>query len=295
MSRVNALRPASVAALLDLRAEHPEALLVAGGTDVMVPVNFGRLRPELILDMTEVSELRRVQPRGQDSWWLGCRTTFSDIERQLRALMPGLAVAARTVGSPQIRNLATIGGNIATGSPAGDSLPVLLAMGASIDVGSTRGTRTVAVGEFFLGPGRTVLGPDECILGVHVPVSPGALQQFAKIGARNAMVISVASFALHIDPSAARVGTGMGSVGPTPLAAPEAERFLAEALFHDPETPIGRVALSEEQVRHFGELVSAASRPIDDVRGTAAYRRHVIATMSRRTLSRLIEQRRGDL
>ena len=195
-------------------------------------------------------------------------------------------MAARTVGSPQIRNRGTVGGNLGAASPAGDCHPVLLATGAIVEVTSVRGPRQIPAAEFFVGPKRNALAADELITSVLIPAAPGP-QQFAKVGTRNAMVIAVCAFALELRPggmSSARVGTGIGSAGPTPLRAPEAEEFLDGALS---EAGLWESAgpLPEAVTQRFGELVGAAARPIDDVRGTAAYRRHALSVLARRTLA----------
>src|SRR5215470_13295445 len=198
------------------------------------------------------------------------------------ALLPGLAMAARTVGSPQIRNRGTVGGNLGAASPAGDCHPPLLAAGAEIEVASVRGTRTIPAAEFFTGVKQNALAPDELIAAVLVPPAAGP-QQFSKIGTRNAMVIAVASFCLCLDPYNGGVGTGIGSAAPTPRRAPEAERFLAGALAGGGLWE-SRADLPASLAGAFGERVSAAAAPIDDVRGTAAYRRRALAVMARRTL-----------
>jgi len=182
------------------------------------------------------------------------------------------------VGSPQIRNRGTVGGNLGSASPAGDAHPPLVAVGADIEVASVRGSRTVAAREFFKGPKKSALEPDELIVAVRVPRAAGP-QQFAKVGTRNAMVIAVCSFAVAIDVAGKTVGTGIGSAGPTPLRAREAEEFAVTELPWGTGKP-----LPENVARVFGELVGAAARPIDDVRGSAAYRRHALSVLARRTL-----------
>ena len=150
--------------------------------------------------------------------------------------------------------------------------------------------RVVPVGGFFIGPGRTILDRDECISAVLVPTPTQAWQQFSKVGPRNAMVIAVASFALSVDRGRQRVGTGMGSVGPTPLRAPAAERFLEELLWGDGgvDGHSGQ-PVAQEYLWRFGELVAQAARPIDDVRGTSTYRRRVLSTIARRTAAWTVE------
>ncbi|MGH3445603.1 MAG: FAD binding domain-containing protein, partial [Nocardioidaceae bacterium] len=209
---------------------------------------------------------------------LGAGVSYARILTELAERLPCLAMASRTVGSPQIRNRGTVGGNLGSASPAGDAHPPLLATGAEVEVASVRGTRRIPVGEFYTGPKRSALAADELILRVHVPCARGP-QQFSKIGTRNAMVISVTSFALALDLGGRRVGTGIGSAGPTPLRAPDAERFAADALPWDTGGP-----LDPETGRRFGELVAAAAAPIDDVRGSAAYRRHALGVLAGRTL-----------
>jgi CO/xanthine dehydrogenase FAD-binding subunit len=201
---------------------------------------------------------------------------------ELAGDLPGLAIAARTVGSPQIRNRGTIGGNLGSASPAGDCHPPLLAGGAEVEVASAGGARRVPIDEFFTGPKQSALEPDELICAVHLPAATGP-QQFAKIGTRNAMVIAVCSFGLALDPAGGRVGTGIGSAGPTPLRAGEAEEFLEGVLSSDGLWS-SRAPLGEAAVARFGELVASAARPIDDVRGTAAYRSHALGVLARRTL-----------
>ncbi|MFL6125637.1 FAD binding domain-containing protein [Actinophytocola sp.] len=271
------LRPSTVDEALALKAEHPDALPIAGGTDVMVELNFDVRRPPALMDLgrlTELAEWRRANGHVR----LGALVPYARIVAELADTLPGLAMAARTVGSPQIRNRGTVAGNLGSASPAGDAHPPLLASAADVEVASVRGTRTVPVREFFTGPKRSVLAPDELITAVTVPVRRGP-QQFAKVGTRNAMVIAVCSFAVTIDVAERTVGTGIGSAGPTPLRAVEAEEFAAAQLPWESRDP-----LPDSVSREFGRLVAAAARPIDDVRGSADYRRHALSVLARRTL-----------
>jgi CO/xanthine dehydrogenase FAD-binding subunit len=275
------LQPRSLAEALAARAERPQAVPIAGGTDVMVELNFDRERPPALLDLSRVAELA-AWDREDGRLRVGAGVTYTRTIAELAGPLPGLALASRTVGSPQIRNRGTIGGNLGSASPAGDCHPVLLAAGAEVELASAAGTRRVPADRFFTGSKESALGPAELIRAVNVPAATGP-QQFAKIGTRNAMVIAVCSFALVLDPEHGRVGTGIGSAGPTPLRAREAERFLqdefdSEGLW-DSRGPIGAAA------GRFGELVAAAAEPIDDVRGTAAYRVHALGVLARRTLA----------
>jgi CO/xanthine dehydrogenase FAD-binding subunit len=276
-------RPADLGEALRDLAAHPEAVPVAGGTDLMVAVNYRHTRPAAMLDLTRIAELRAWSDEGA-AIRIGSGVTYARICAELATVLPGLAAAARTVGSPQIRNRGTLGGNLATASPAGDGHPPLLATGATIEIASTAGRRTVPIAAFFTGPKRSVLEPGELITAVIVPKALGP-QQFLKVGTRNAMVIAVCSLAVALDLDARRLGTGIGSAGPTPLTAPEADRielpWARPDLFND--------ALADE----FGRRVAAAARPIDDVRGTAAYRRHALAVCAARALRRVWTAARG--
>jgi CO/xanthine dehydrogenase FAD-binding subunit len=197
-------------------------------------------------------------------------------------------MASRTVGSPQIRNRGTVGGNLGAASPAGDTHPVLLALGGRVEVASVRGTRILAADEFYLGVKRNALEPDELITAVHLPASAGP-QQFAKVGTRNAMVIAVCSFAVSLRPEKAEVGAAVGSAAPTPRRAREAEEFLAAELPWGSPEP-----LADSLKRRFGELVAQAAAPIDDVRGSAEYRKHALAVLARRTLTWAWDEHRGS-
>ena len=285
------LRPSSWRDALLLRSQYPDASPICGGTDLMVDINFGRARPAALLDLTSVE--------GLDSWELvedgsmarvGAGVCFTRIIDELGDLCPALAQAARTVGSPQIRNRGTVAGNLATASPAGDCHPVLLACWAQVEVESVRGSRLIAIDDFFLGPKRGALEPDELIRAILMPAATGP-QQFAKVGPRNAMVIATASFALNLDVVGRRVGTGIGSAGPTPLRARAAEQMLTDALIDRWDAPAGA---DESVCRQFGALVAEAASPIDDVRGSAEYRRHALAVLGRRCLSWVLEDLRGE-
>lgn len=271
------LQPRTWADALAAKAERPDALPIAGGTDVMVELNFDQVRPTALLDLTGAEELSDWSIEGARVR-LGAGVTYSRVITELGGLLPALATASRTVGSPQIRNRGTVGGNLGSASPAGDAHPPLLAGDAVVEVESTRGVRAIPMSEFFTGVKRTALEPDELIKAVLVPPARGP-QEFAKIGTRNAMVIAVTSFAVALHPEERRVGTGIGSAAPTPRRAPAAEEFAAEALDWE-----GRTPLPDDVARRFGELVASAAAPIDDVRGTATYRLHSLTVLARRTL-----------
>jgi CO/xanthine dehydrogenase FAD-binding subunit len=283
---VEFLQPSSWQEALEFKAAHPESMPIFGGTDVMVDLNFDRERPETVLDLTRVPE---IQEWGEEDGRLrvGAGLTYTRIITELGGELPGLAMASRTVGSPQIRNRATVGGNLGTASPAGDALPPLYASDAEVELASTGGTRRVPVTEFITGPKRNALKPDELIAAFHIPGAEGP-QQFAKIGPRNAMVIAVCSFGLALHPERRRVGTCIGAAAPTPIRAREAEEFIEGVLEWESREEIGEMAL-----RRFGEMVEMAARPISDVRGTAAYRAHAVGVLARRTLKWAWDEYRG--
>lgn len=262
-------------------AADPRADLLAGGTDLMVEINFGRRRPTSVVAIDRVDELRGIERNGLVR--VGAGVTYTRLLGENTGSR-AMREASRTVGSPQIRNAGTIGGNIATSSPAGDALPVLAALDATIIVRSLRGERTVPFGDWMTGPKRNVRERDEIVVAAQW-ADAGPKQTFMKVGTRNAMVIAVASLALVVDAARRRVGVALGSCGPTILRATDAERFAAGVI--DEATWVGGFHPSEAACAEFGALVAAAAKPIDDVRGTAAYRRHVLAVMGARALARV--------
>ena len=256
------LTPRALDEALRLKSEQPEALPIQGGTDVMVALNFDRSRPGAVLNLNEVPELRGWS-REDGSLRLGAGLTYTEaMVGELAELLPALAEASRTVGSPQIRNRGTIGGNLATSSPAGDALPPLVIEDAEVECMSVRGSRRIHLSEFVTGVKRNALAADELITAVWVTPSR-APQTFMKVGPRNAMVIAVVSLAVSAGEEL-RASIGSASPRPVVVTAPRAE---AEA---------------------FPELVAAAASPIDDVRGTAAYRRHALRVLTRRALERTL-------
>jgi CO/xanthine dehydrogenase FAD-binding subunit len=257
------LTPRTLDDALALKAERPDALPIQGGTDVMVELNFDRARPEAILNLNEVAELRGWS-RDDGSIRLGSGLTYAEaMASPLRDTFVALAEASRTVGSPQIRNRGTIGGNLGTASPAGDALPPLLVYGAEVVCASVRGVRTVALQEFLVGPKQNALAEEELILAVRVEPRPWR-QTFMKVGPRNAMVIAVVSLALAVDEERGEVRASYGSAGPVP----------------------GFVVGPLDEAAGFAERVAADASPIDDVRGTARYRRHALRVLVERALAR---------
>ena len=287
---MDVLLPRTLDEALEMKAKRPEAAPIAGGTDLMVALNFDRARPAGILDVSRLPELRRWQ-REDGTVFLGAGVTYSRIIRELSEFVP-LVQASRSVGSPQIRNRGTVGGNLGTASPAGDALPPLAAYDAEVMLIKAGGrTRAVPWNRFMTGPKKTAIEPDELILGARWRVTRGP-GSFSKIGPRNAMVIAVASLCLVMDEERRAVRVALGSVGPTILRAPDAETFAARVLSDAGAWDDPSGALSARVIEEFGEHVAAAARPIDDVRGSAAYRRHACAVLARRALAWAMEDRR---
>jgi CO/xanthine dehydrogenase FAD-binding subunit len=286
---VEILAPDTWEQALAMKAAQPEAVPIAGGTDLMVALNFDRARPQAILDLTRVPELRDWEA-DDGRLRVGAGVSYTRLIEELGERLPGLAMASRTVGSPQIRNRGTVGGNLGTASPAGDGLPPLYFSDAEVELASATGTRRLPVAEFVTGPKRQSAREDELIAAFHLPAATGP-QQFAKIGTRNAMVIAVCSLSLAIWPERRAVCACIGSAGPTPIRADEAEAFIAGVLEEDGLWE-GRGALPSAALERFGELVAAAAAPIDDVRGSAAYRRHALGVLARRTLTWAWEEQR---
>ena len=266
--------------VLEALSARSDATILAGGTDLLVEINFGRQRPTHIVAIDRVDELKGFSRNGHVR--MGAGVTYTKmLETDVGSV--ALQEAARTIGSPQIRNAATIGGNLGTCSPAGDALPVLAALDATVVLRSKSAERRVAFGDFMTGPKKSVRRPDELIVAVEWD-DAGASQTYMFAATRNAMAISISGLALVVDRARRRVGVGLGSCGPTIIRATEAERF-AVGLFE--ETGWDRRAPSEAAAQEFGRLAAGAAKPIDDVRGTAAYRRHVLAVMGARALTRV--------
>ncbi|HAQ05066.1 MAG: FAD binding domain-containing protein [Acidimicrobiales bacterium] len=276
----------SVNEACDVLAENPATTVLAGGTDLMVQVNRGAKSLESVLDLSRILELKKWSIEGSEIV-LGAGISYTDLTNpQLAKLVPALAQAARTVGSPQIRNAGTLGGNLATASPAGDTIPALVAMDAFLKLKSSTETREVSMTEFVTGVKTNVLKPGEIIESVRIPVFEGP-QEFLKVGTRNAMVISVVSLALVKDHLGRKLRVGVGSVSPVPFRAAAAEEFISHEF--DWETNSGP---SEKVISKFSELVADSTEPIDDHRGTANYRKHAVKVLAKRALERVCE---GDV
>jgi xanthine dehydrogenase small subunit len=263
VSSLRHVAPGSTREALRILADDGEVVPIAGATDLYVALNFGTLKPGRMLNIWNVRSLKRIAMDG-DVLRIGALATYTAMARSrlVRQRIPILAHASREVGGVQIQNRGTIGGNIANASPAGDTLPVLLAAGATVVLESAaEGERRVPFGEFYTGYRTTVRRPDELIVAVEIPPL-GDSQWFRKVGTRAAQAISKVVMAIVRD-GTPRIA--LGSVGPTVVRAPRAEEALAGG------------ATIEEAARVLEQEIT----PIDDIRSTATYRRKVAANLLR--------------
>jgi len=270
--------PRTVEQAIALLEEHSGAMILSGGTDFMVEVNFNHRKPSEVVSMRAIEELRHWNiDRDTNSVFIGAGVTYSTIESSdIAQAVPALAEASRTVGSPQIRAAGTMGGNLGTCSPAGDTLPVLAALDAKIHLASNAGRREVSFADFMVGPKRNSLLAGEMVLGVSLPIIDG-WHGYAKVGVRNAMVISIASACLVRTTSDDSVRVALGSVGPTIIRARAAETWWMEQ-----DAPRS----SSEMLSEFGARCAAEASPITDHRSTAEYRRHAVKVLCTRLAAR---------
>jgi CO/xanthine dehydrogenase FAD-binding subunit len=271
--------PTSIDEALRTLADHPDAMVLAGGTDAMVAVNEGHLRPVHVVSVRRIAELSSYTVDARQVRLGACVTYDELLHEPLATLLPALSQAARTVGSPQIRHAATVGGNLATASPAGDGLPVFAAVDAVVHVRGAAGERDVPFPEFMVGPKRSALAAGELVVAVTLPRLDG-WQGYSKIGVRNAMVISAAGACLAVHRGDGSVRLALGAVGPTIVRCGAAEAFAAA------HVDVDTASVSNDVVSEFSRLAAAAARPIDDHRSTAAYRRHAIGVLAGRLLRR---------
>ncbi len=287
MSRFDYHQPESLADAVDLAARFGgEASFLAGGTDLIVQIERGRVAPRHVIGLGRVPGLAGIEVNGRIT--LGARVTHRAIEQTpalagpLRCLVEG----AEVIGGHQVRNVATIGGNLVNASPAADLVPCLLALDGVVTLMGPGGEREVPIERFLLGPNRTARRPDELVTRVDLPaLPPRAATAFLKAGRRRAMEISVVCVAARLDLDAtlercleARVV--LGAVAPTAVRAHAAERLLEGQ-------PVGG-----EAFRRAAEAAQEACRPIDDVRASAGFRQHLVGVLVRRALDRCVERAR---
>ena len=273
--------PLTIREALDALKTTPDARLIQGGTDMMVEINFNHLKPDNVIALRRVQELRAWKKNANGTVTIGAGVPYQEMEMgELKQLLPALAEAARTVGSPQIRAAGTLGGNLGTCSPAGDGLPVLFALDAIVHLRSVEASRDLSIHEFMLGVKRNAKASNEIITSVTVPLLDG-WQGYAKVGVRNAMVISVASSCLAIDKPSNSVRIALGAVGPTIIRCRDAELWLSGQFDFSTTSAIDTAVAKE-----FGRRVALESKPIDDHRSTAEYRRHAVGVLAQRLITR---------
>ena len=274
--------PQTLREALVCSSANPDAQIIQGGTDLMVEINFNHRKPTDVIALRRVDEIRGYSfSTDRSNVIVGSGMPYQKMEHgEIAELLPALAQAARTVGSPQIRAAGSIGGNLGTCSPAGDALPVLSALDAVVNLRTETSSRDVVIHDFMLGVKRNARQPGELIISVTLPIING-WQGYSKVGVRNAMVISVASCCLVVDRSLGSIKVALGAVGPTIIRCRETEQWLANQV--DLRTIS---SISANLLKEFGDRIANESKPIDDHRSTAAYRRHAVATLSRRLLLR---------
>ncbi len=250
----------------------PRKRFLSGGTDVMVRLKEGLVKEDVLLDLSRVAELRFIREES-GVVHVGAGTTHTDISTSpvVRQHGRALTLAASRVGSTQIRNMGTVGGNVANASPAGDTIPALIVLDAVVTIVSRAGTRKVPVIDFFTGPGRSVLAPEELVAELHFPATgPGELTGFGKLGSRQAMTISTANMAFYFrigkDRRIAEARVAFGSVAPTVVRAHKTEQMFCQL------PPV----LSWDAIRAAAQMAWKEVAPIDDLRASAVYRKEAV-------------------
>ncbi len=272
----------TVSEAIALLAQHGErARIVAGGTDLLLELERGQRRDVTVLiDVTRIPGMGEIRIDGGEAI-LGPLVTHNDVVASsvmIERALP-LAIACWEVGSPQIRNRGTVAGNLITGSPANDTIPPLLAMGASVTLASQSGERRIPLSAFYTGVRRTVMRSDELLLAVHVPLlDADQVGVFIKLGLRRAQAIAVVNTAVVLrmkEDVVQEASVTLGSVAPTVISAPAAEQYLR-----------GK-SLSHDVIAEAARLCAETARPIDDIRGSAAYRTEMVSVLVARALRSL--------
>lgn len=283
--------PKTIADAVKLLAAHGDkARPLSGGTDLVIQLRAGTRRPEFVVDVKHIPELTRISFSMQHGLHLGAAVSCIEIyeNAEMRRNYPGLTEAAHLIGSLQIQSRASVGGNLCNGSPAGDSTPALIALGAKARLVGPSGERVVPVETFITGPARTVLQPGELLVELLID-APGkhSSDAYLRFIPRNEMDIAVVgvggSVTLDLDDDRvidARIA--LGAVGPTPIVATEAAKAI-----------IGK-KLDATTLDNAARAASAAATPIDDMRGTAEFRRHIAGVLTRRVLTIAAERARGS-
>jgi len=272
--------PGSVDECLQILARRgPDTRMVAGGTDLLPQMKSGLLKPGWVIDLSGVAELRGVREADGGGLRIGASVTAGELERdpRVQARYPALAESAAMVGSIQVRNLATLGGNLCNAAPSADMAPPLLALDAEAVIAGPAGRRRVPMASFFLGVRRTVLAPGELLLELVLPVTgPRSGGNYLRHTPRRELDIAVVGVASQLtlsDGVCAKARIALAAVAPVPLRATDAEHALE------------RQSVTSELIERAAELAAAAARPIDDHRGSVAFRHHLTRVLTRRTLT----------
>ena len=285
MRRFELAVPGSVDECLQILAKRgPDTKVVAGGTDLLPQLKNGVLKPGWVVDLSAVAELRAISDAPDGGLRIGASVTARELEldARVRSRFPALAESAAMVGSVQVRNLATLGGNLCNAAPSADMAPPLLALDAEAVIAGPSGQRRVSMASFFLGVRRTVLAPGELLLEIVVP-APGAHSggNYLRHTPRRELDIAVVGVASQVTLTGGKCTTAriaLAAVAPVPLRATDAE----QALVGQPLTP--------QQIERAAELASGAARPIDDHRGSIEFRNHLVRVLTRRTLTTALER-----
>lgn len=278
--------PRSLAEALDLLARNPRARPLAGGTDLLVQMRAGQLDPDLLVDVKHIPELNELDCDESGTMRVGAAVPCCRIyeDERVRRYWPALAEVAEMIGGIPIQSRASLGGNLCNAAPSADSVPVLIALRACCRVAGPSGERRLAVEEFCTGPGKTVLGPGELLVGLEIPPpEPASGARYLRFTPRAEMDIAVAGAAAAVrltDGLIAWARVALAAVAPTPLLVREAGDWLA-----------GK-APTEENVRQAAEMAREAAMPITDMRGTAEQRRHLAGVLARRALEAAIARAR---
>lgn len=276
------LRPSSWPEALALRAAHPEAVPVLGGTDLMPEVQHGRRALPAVLDLTRVAGIAEVEWEG-GRLRLGAGVTWARLLAAPPARMPALLQAADEIGTPVLRRRGTVGGHVCAAWANGDALAPLLAAGAEVELRSVRGTRRAGLAALLRGHRHCAMEPDELVAAVLLAPQDGH-EAYLRVGARAAMVVATCGVAVSVDPVRRRAGVAHTGAAAVPRTVPAAERFLAAAC-DDARAWASPARLAPAVVREFAGLVAADAEPVDDLYGTAAYRRRAVEVLARRVLA----------
>jgi len=275
-------------AVAELQNRGPGGKLLAGGTDLLLQIKARVMKPAYVVDLSRVGELAQIEDRSGEGVFVGSMVRLRTIQLSpvLAERSPILVDGAKLVGSIQIRNLATLGGNLCNAAPSADVSPPLIVAGARAEILGPAGRRSVSLDDFFLGPRRTVLGPDEVLLGVLIPRAPrrsgGSYLRHTPRKEMDIAVVGVGSAVTLDDGYCTAARIALGAVAPTPIRSVKAESVL-----------VGQ-RLSTELITRAAETAAEDARPISDVRGSAEFRRHLVAELAKRTLTTAWAQAQGE-